>query len=399
MGEGRRGEGNPVALPFLISLGVTMLVFWTVDIVSPAIPNLKTDLGLSAKLAGMVFAALFLGRLIGNFPAARLVETIGAGKTGAVGAVVLGVGSFLIAIAPTIWLVLPGRMLQGVGIAFTVNAVLRSLLRNRPGRGAAITFFQFSATLGTVLGLQVGGAVTEAYGWRAVFFLSVAIAAAICLVALFAPKAHPPMPAQTVDHDGTDQTRAINWPAALPALGYNFLVFANYGIFMATPLYAERHFHASPKANANLLMVITVMHLVGAFPSGRAIRTRGARPVLAIGIALSCVAMLLIPLAPSTVWIAPGLAIYGLGMITASNAAGDSLLEVCGGDARAIGLLRLTCDLGLVIGPFAVGALADSYGYRAPFVVLPILSIVPILLAFRRSPAARAGVQIGAAAP
>ena len=334
---------NPAALPFLVSLGVTIMVFWVVNIVSPALPDLKTDLSLSAKLAGLVFAALFLGRLVGNFPAAGLVQSIGAGRTGALGALVLAAGSLMIAIAPGVWVVLLGRSLQGVGIAFVVNAVLRSLLRNRPGRGAAITFFQFSSTIGTVLGLEVGGLVTEAFGWRAVFFLSVAIAGAIAAVTVLAPNVHPPMPAPPIGLDGIETAPPINWSEALPALGYNFLVFANYSIFVSTPLYAEHRFNASAEVTANLLMVITVMHLAGAFPSGRAIRKRGARPVMAAGIALSCLAMAAIPLAPAVIWIAPALAFYGLGMITASNAAGDHVLEVCGRGAKAIGWLRFTC--------------------------------------------------------
>jgi len=328
-----------------------------------------------------------------------MVEWIGAGRTGALGAVVLAAGSLAIAVSPSIWLVLPGRSLQGVGIAFTVNAVLRSLLRNQPGRGAAITFFQFSATLGTVLGLEVGGAVTEAFGWRAVFFLSVAIAAAIGVIAFAAPDSHPPMPEPTLDRNGVRATAPVKWAVALPALGFNFLVFANYGIFALTPLYTEHHFHTSAEVNANLLLVITVMHLVGAFPSGRAIRKYGVRPVMAVGIAISCVAMVLIPLAPAVIWIAPPLAIYGLGMITATNATGDYVLDACGRDAKAIGLMRLTCDLGLVIGPFAVGALADSFGYRAPFFVVPALSVVPILAAMRRPTQSAGEAQIEAVAP
>ncbi|MBN9013026.1 MAG: hypothetical protein J0H25_08240, partial [Rhizobiales bacterium] len=92
------------------------------------------------------------------------------------------------------------------------------------------------------------------------------------------------------------------------------------------------------------------------------------------------------------------LALYGLGMIAASNAAGDHVLEMCGRNALGIGLLRLTCDLGLVIGPFAAGALVDTFGDRSPFYVLPALSLAPLILAFRRQPYPAARPRIEAAA-
>jgi MFS family permease len=372
------------AWPLLVSLVVTAMVFWVVDIISPALPALKSDLGVSAKLTGLIYAALFVGRLIGNYPAARLVESIGPRLTGALGGAALALGSLLIAAAPGAALIFPGRVLQGIGVAFVVNAVLQSLLRRRPDRGAAITFFQFSSTIGTVLGLEVGGAVTEREGWRAVFALSVVIAAAIAAVALAVrasnvatrPRAELPVK--------PSEALAATWPAKLPSLGFNCLVFANYSVFVVTPLYTERRFGASAEVNANLLMVITIVHLAGAFPTGRLIPRWGARPTLALGIAASCAAMLLIPLASAAVWVAPPLALYGLGMIAASNAAGDYVLERCGRNAAGIGLLRLTCDLGLVIGPFAAGALIDAFGERAPFYVLPALSLAPLIAALRR---------------
>jgi MFS family permease len=370
-------------LPLLVSLIVTALVFWVVDIVSPALPALKSDLGLSAKLTGLIYAALFLGRLIGNFPAARLVETSGPRTTGTLGGIALAFGSLLIAAAPGAALIFPGRVLQGIGIAFVVNAVLRSLLLIRPDRGAAIAFFQFSSTIGTVLGLEVGGAVTEREGWRAVFALSIAIAAVIAVIALIA---RSPRASATVASGlpiETSPAAAATWPAKLPSLGFNFLVFANYSIFVVAPLYTEQRFGATAELNANLLMVITLMHLAGAFPTGRMIPRWGARLTLALGIAGSCAAMVLIPLAPSALWIAPPLALYGLGMIAASNAAGDYVLEMCGRNVQGIGLLRLTCDLGLVIGPFAAGALVDAFGDRSPFYVLPAISLAPLILAFR----------------
>ena len=66
---------------------------------------------------------------------------------------------------------------------------------------------------------------------------------------------------------------------------FNLLVYFNYSVWVALPLYTEQRFDVSAEANANLLLVITIMHLIAAFPAGRAIRVWGGRPVLVGGIA------------------------------------------------------------------------------------------------------------------
>lgn len=397
--SGRTRIDGETVLPFLVSLFAATLVFWTVDIVSPALPVLQNDLALSATMASLVYSTIFVGRLIGNFPAARLVERIGPEKTGAIGGALLAAGSLTIALSPGVATIFPGRVLQGLGTSFIVNAILRSLLRARPNRGAAITVFQFSSTIGTVLGLEVGGILTEALGWRSVFAASVAIGAVILVIAVSTRSVSPPARAQPVEPDVLAVKTPIEWTRALSALGYNMLVFANYGIFVTTALYAEHRFGVSAEVTANLLLVITAMHLAGAFPSGRLIAKIGARPTMGLGIALSCVGMLLAPAAPSPFWIAPPLALYGLGMISSSNAAGDHALDACGRNARGIGLLRLSCDLGLMIGPFSAGALADGFGYASPYFVLPAVSLAPIVFALRPRTRRSSRTQIEPAAP
>ncbi len=62
-------------------------------------------------------------------------------------------------------------------------------------------------------------------------------------------------------------------------------------------------------------------------------------------------------------------------MVGAVNAAGDIVLHRGGAGSAAVGALRQTSDLGLVVGPIAGGAIADSFGYSAPFIAYPILML------------------------
>lgn len=381
-----RGMGR--TLPFFIALPAVTLTYWTIDILSPALPAIKEDLELSAAGAGLVFSLLFLGRLIGNFPAAILVDRIGAALTATIGGATLAVGSLAASFATSGTMLLPTRVLQGIGIALLVTAALRSVLRARPGEGAAMTYFTFSATLGGVFGLQSGGFLTESISWRAVFGLCVAIAA-ILTVTSFGVRNRGIVATGIITRpsSATDEQPATTITAytgsIIPSLIVNFLVFVNYSVWVALPLYAERRFDASAETNANLLLVVTIMHLVVAFPAGRAIRKWGGRPIMLAGLLVSMIGTLLVLPAPGLGWLLVPLIFYGAGMVAASNAGSDIVLQRGGLGSRAVGLVRLSSDLGLVLGPIVGGFLSDTYGYRAPFVALPIVTAIAVVLGYR----------------
>lgn len=385
-----RGMGR--TLPFFLALPAVTLTYWTIDILSPALPAIKKDLELSAAGAGLVFSLLFLGRLIGNFPAAILVDRIGAALTATIGGATLAVGSLAASFATSGTMLLPARVVQGIGIALLVTAALRSVLRARPGEGAAMTYFTFSATLGGVFGLQSGGILTESISWRAVFALCVVISATLTLTSFAARNRGVLVPGTTAKQaSGIAEPPAVIATATataytgsiLPSLVVNFLVFVNYSVWVALPLYAERRFDANAETNANLLLVITIMHLVVAFPAGRAIRKWGGRQIMLVGLMVSMVGTLLVLPAPGLGWMLGPLILYGAGMVAASNAGSDIVLQRAGLGSRAVGLVRLSSDLGLVLGPIIGGFLSDKYGYRAPFVALPIVTAIAVVVGYR----------------
>lgn len=371
------------ALPFSIALVTVILTYWTVDIVPPALPDLKDDLALSAATAGLIYSILFLGRLIGNFPAAYLMSRVGTVGTACIGGGVLAGSSVLAALAPSASLMAPARVLQGVGVAFLVNAGLRAFIGAKPERGAAMTYFTFAATIGGVFGLQTGGILTDRTGWRSVFVwcvgIGVVIAVSSAIVWWRAKLTNgllDHVPARSATDDGKHVS--VRGPVVL-----NFVIFTNYSLFVALPLYAEKEFDASPEATARLLMVITVVHLAAAFPVGRLIRGWGAQRCLATGMLVSLAGTLLIAPMPSAFAIAAPLVLYGIGQVMATSAAGDIVLHVGGQSARSVSLVRLSSDLGLVVGPYVTGALSDSFGYRAPFFALPVAMLVAAIFAFR----------------
>ncbi len=137
-------ERSPPAQPF-IALGFALVLvtctIWAVDVTSPALPAIRDDFGLSAKSAGLIISVFFIGRILGNFPAPRLLDALGSPSTASIGGLLLVAGACINFVAPTIEVLYVGRALQGAGIALLVNAALRSILFAKPGRGAAMTLY------------------------------------------------------------------------------------------------------------------------------------------------------------------------------------------------------------------------------------------------------------------
>ncbi|MBW3633924.1 MAG: MFS transporter [Chloroflexi bacterium] len=370
----------PAALPLRISLAILFFSYWCVDIVSPALPAIRESLALSATGAGLVFSVFFAGRLITNLPAAWLVERAGLKWTAGIGSGALLLGSALAASATSQMTLLPARGIQGVGVALLATAGLLSVLRALPGGGAAMTAFNLSSGAGGSGGLLTGGYLTAELGWRAIFWLSTLISGFLLAGSLLARvQAAISRPGQPAREDLAAEV-APSRSKEVAAVAANLLVFVNYSIWVVSlPLLGAVKFGFGAEQVGMMLLFVNVVHLASALPVGGIIRRAGAPRALAIGFGIAGVGLLLVPFAPSALWLAAPMAFYAVGQVAGNSSAGDLVLRLGGGGGRAVGAVRLSSDIGLVAGPAAAGALADAAGVEAPFVALGVIALAAMV--------------------
>ncbi|MGC2343532.1 MAG: MFS transporter, partial [Mycobacterium sp.] len=142
-----------------------------------ALPKIQNDLGLTDAGRSWVITAYVLTfgglMLLGG----RLGDTIGRKRTFTVGVALFTIASALCGIAwddPTL---VTARLLQGVGAAIatpTGLALIATTFAKGPARNAATAVFGAMAGVGSVMGLVVGGALTE-LSWRLAFLVNVPI--------------------------------------------------------------------------------------------------------------------------------------------------------------------------------------------------------------------------------
>ena len=139
--------------------------------VNVALPTMARDLNMEAVVMSWVGTVYFLAVAIVMVPCGRLADIFGRRKMFIIGLVLTVISSFMAAFATSVPLLIISRALQGIGsgLAFTNSiAILTSIIPSEE-RGRALGI----STMGTYLGLSMGpfiaGVLIKQFGWPSIF--------------------------------------------------------------------------------------------------------------------------------------------------------------------------------------------------------------------------------------
>jgi EmrB/QacA subfamily drug resistance transporter len=157
---------------------MSLMIVLDSTIVAVAIPEIQRDLGFSAAGVTWVVTAYlvaFAGLLL---LAGRLGDLLGVRRVFLTGLAVFTAASILCGLAPTAELLVAGRFVQGAGGALAAALVLGMIVRLYPdsrGQARAMGIYSFTQAGGATAGFVVGGVLTDAAGWPAIFLINVPI--------------------------------------------------------------------------------------------------------------------------------------------------------------------------------------------------------------------------------
>lgn len=173
-------ENKPYSRRFILILitAVTFLNPFTGSAINLALPAIGAEFTADAAMLAWVASAYLLSSVIFLLPAGRLGDTRGRVTVFLLGVVVFTAGSILTIFTPTFELLLAFRFLQGIGGAMIyANSVALITHLYPPGeRGTAIGLNVTATYAGLSLGPFLGGALTQFFGWRSIFVLTMLIA-------------------------------------------------------------------------------------------------------------------------------------------------------------------------------------------------------------------------------
>jgi DHA1 family bicyclomycin/chloramphenicol resistance-like MFS transporter len=184
MTAGRMSETRTSVIgAFLVALGPISMALYT-----PAMPELvhafhtqesMIKLTLSLYFGGFACAQLVSGTLSDAF--GRRPVTIGF-------MVIYLLGSLLCAFAPSVEVLIAGRLIQGIGASAGMT-VARAIVRDQfTGNQSAsiMNLMGMMLAIGPALAPTIGSIALGALGWQSIFFIMVAFSIAACLIVTFA---------------------------------------------------------------------------------------------------------------------------------------------------------------------------------------------------------------------
>jgi EmrB/QacA subfamily drug resistance transporter len=173
-----------------IVVGIAAVAAFTANldlsIVNLALPHIGAAFGVGQSTLAWTVNAYVLPYAVSILAVGTLADRFGHGRVLGVGAVLFAVGALVSAFAGTYPALLAGRVLQGVGGAALLTVALAVVSSSFEGaaRGRALGLYFASGATAAVVGPIVGGLLTSAFGWPAMFWCQVPLALAVAAASI-----------------------------------------------------------------------------------------------------------------------------------------------------------------------------------------------------------------------
>ncbi|MER8447395.1 MFS transporter [Mesorhizobium sp. M1066] len=183
----------------------TLLSSLGTSIASVGLPSLMQNFGATFQAVQWVVLAYLLAITTLIVSAGRLADMFGRRPLLLGGIALFTSASVFCGLAPTLWLLIAARAVQGLGaalmMALTLAFVAETVTKVRIG--GAMGLLGAMSAIGTTLGPSLGGLLIAGFGWRAIFLVNVPLGVLTFALAWQALPAHSKT-AQQVDRGTFD---------------------------------------------------------------------------------------------------------------------------------------------------------------------------------------------------
>jgi len=353
----------------------------SVGAVMPVMPALVTDLGLSPADYGVVVGCFGLAKLVGNAPAARLVESRGRRPliAGGLGLIALGFGA--VGAADGVGGLAAARLVTGVGVAALVtgSSMAAADLSTPLNRASTAAPLGAAFSAGTVCGPALGGALASRLDPSTTFF---AIGGLVALDAVLAWAAirdtrdvraeEPPARAPSMLADARAAWRDVPEIRRLCLANVTYWMAAAGANMTVLPLVlAGPPLAFAPATIGTLFAGQAAIALVAAAPVAALADRVGPARLVPPALVVAGAAYAAFPAAAAHGYegVAAAMAVSAVGGALLGSAPTAAATNAAPAERRAaaLALLRASGDVGLLAGAATLGSVAAAAGTDAAF--------------------------------
>ena len=389
---------------FAFAMTIALYLFDFIDrqVIVSLFPYIKAEWGVSDKQLGGLVSVVSITVAIGALPIALIADRTSRVKSIVVMAAVWSIATISCMFARGYSTLFAARSLVGLGEAGygAVGAALLSSLFPARMRAALLGAFFAAASVGSVLGVLLGGLIAARWGWQAAFGVvgipGLLLALLYLRVRDYQTVELTPKLAKATDSTASTasyivKTLASSRTLLWVCLGAAAQLIVVSAIWAWLPSFLNRvHGIAPDQAGVKAALVVLAGALGGVlwgFVVDRAGATRPRNKLLTLAVLCVCTMLVLAP----TFWAstqASGLTtqaqfalilVGGVLMTCTPGPASAMVMDVVHPGMRATGssVLGLIQNLlGLAVGPFVVGLLSDAYDLNTALALVPAFSVV-----------------------
>ena len=387
---------------FAMTIGLMLFDYIDRQVIVSLFPYIKAEWGVSDKQLGALVSVVSVTVAIGALPIALIAD-----RGSRVKSIVVMAGAWSIATIACMFTrsysaLFAARSIVGLGEAGygSVGSALLSSLFPARMRAALLAAFFAAASVGSVLGVLLGGVIASRWGWQAAFgvvgFPGLLMALLYLRVRDYRTVALTPQLSQATTTTATTAryvfrvltgSRTLLWLC----LGGAAQLIVVSSVWAWLPSFLNRvHGVAPDQAGVRAALIVlagAVGGIVWGFVVDRAGRSRPRNKLPTL--AMLCLATLAV-LAP-TFWAStqPGMIspqvqyaliiVGGFLMTCSAGPASAMVIDVVHPGVRATGasvLALIQNLLGLAVGPFVTGLLSDAYDLNTALMLMPCFSVI-----------------------
>jgi MFS family permease len=383
---------------FAFAMTFALMLFDYIDrqVIVSLFPHLKAEWNLTDKQLGGLVSIISIVVAVGGIPVALLADRVSRVKSVFAMALTWSVATISCMFTSSYGQLFAARAMVGVGETGygSVGAALIASLFPRRLRSALLGAFFAAGSLGSVIGVLLGGVIAANYGWKAAFGV-VGIPGLLLALMYLLVRDYKTVPLTQKLDRVTQSARGVAAHIALTLLRTRTLLWVCTGAAMQLivvsaiwswlPSYLNRFYGVPVESAAKQAAVVVLLGALGSLVWGCVVDRFGLRRARnkLVALAVLCVVTLAIFLVafagtPAGAMQFRLIMLGGFMMTCTVGVVAAVALDVIHPGVRSTGaaVVSLFQNLfGLAVGPFLAGALSDLWGLQQAMAVIPAFSL------------------------